>query len=104
MIERHGARDAFVAKDGWVGLVAKRGDGANAPFLIGNPIAGITSQSTASAQTTPGADIETDASLRSRMLQVSAAPPQGGDRNDYIEWALGAIDMRLRTFNEQIGH
>ena len=22
----------------------------------------------------------------------------------YIEWALGAIDMRLRTFNEQIKH
>jgi len=21
----------------------------------------------------------------------------------YIEWALGAIDMRLRTFNEQLG-
>jgi hypothetical protein len=25
-------------------------------------------------------------------------------RQHYIEWAIGAIDMRLRTFNEQITH
>jgi len=57
-------------------------------FLIGNPILGISSQSTASTQTTAGTDIETDASLRTRMLAAYAAPPQGGDRQDYVEWAL----------------
>lgn len=61
---------------------------ANTAFLLSNPIAGIQAQSTASAQTTAGTDIETDDSLRTRMLAAYAAPPQGGDRQDYIEWAL----------------
>jgi len=35
-----------------------------------------------------GADLETLDSLRTRMLAVYAAPPQGGDLNDYALWAL----------------
>ncbi len=56
-------------------------------FLIDGPIAGIQAASTGSAQVTPGADQELDAALRTRMLLAYAAPPQGGDRTDYIEWA-----------------
>lgn len=61
---------------------------ANTIFALANPIAGIQANSTASSQTTAGADQEADDSLRTRMLTVYAAPPQGGDRQDYIEWAL----------------
>lgn len=35
-----------------------------------------------------GADVETDASLRTRMLEVYANPPQGGAKADYVDWAL----------------
>jgi len=34
-----------------------------------------------------GSDIETADSLRSRMLAAYAAPPQGGDLDDYVAWA-----------------
>jgi len=61
---------------------------AGTQFSIANPVDGIIGTSTASAQTTPGTDVETDDSLRTRMLAAYAAPPQGGDRQDYIEWAL----------------
>ncbi len=57
-------------------------------FTLSTPIEGFQSQSVASAQTTAGTDVETDSSLRTRMLAAYAAPPQGGDRQDYIEWAL----------------
>ncbi len=57
-------------------------------FTLGLSVPGVVPQSIASAQTLSAADDETDDSLRTRMLQVYAAPPQGGDRNDYIEWAL----------------
>lgn len=62
---------------------------ANTVFTLINPIAGVTSASTASAQVTVGADAELDDAFRARMLQVYASPPQGGDRQDYIEWAGG---------------
>ncbi len=61
---------------------------AGAPFTLGVPITGVQSVSTASAQVTAGADIELDDSLRTRMLQIYAAPPQGGDSQDYIDWTL----------------
>lgn len=62
--------------------------GTNAVFLLASPIVGIQPQSIASAQVTVGADQELDGALRTRMLLAYAAPPQGGDRTDYIEWAL----------------
>jgi uncharacterized phage protein gp47/JayE len=37
---------------------------------------------------TAGADQEIDDDLRTRMLLAYAAPPQGGDRADYVQWAL----------------
>lgn len=35
-----------------------------------------------------GADLESDDSLRQRMLLAFQSPPHGGDQADYIEWAL----------------
>ncbi|MDE2342910.1 MAG: baseplate J/gp47 family protein [Betaproteobacteria bacterium] len=61
---------------------------ANTVFVLTSPIQYMQAQSVASAQTTVGTDQELDDSLRTRMLAAYAAPPQGGDRQDYIEWAL----------------
>lgn len=52
-------------------------------------IAGISGSGATPGPITGGADIETDAELRSRMLQIYAKPPQGGSIDDYGEWALG---------------
>lgn len=57
-------------------------------MTLGSAIAGIGSTGAASGPITGGADLEADASLRSRMLQAYAAPPQGGDAGDYVGWAL----------------
>ena len=51
-------------------------------------INGIQSTGAAATALTGGADIEDDDSLRSRMLAEYQSPPQGGDVNDYVEWAL----------------
>jgi uncharacterized phage protein gp47/JayE len=60
----------------------------NTVFVLTSPIQYMLAQSTASTQTKAGTDQELDDSLRTRMLAAYAAPPQGGDRQDYIEWAL----------------
>jgi len=52
------------------------------------PIAGINSDAIVDANgITGGADIESDDSLRARLLNVLRNPPQGGNENDYIVWA-----------------
>jgi uncharacterized phage protein gp47/JayE len=48
----------------------------------------VQSSGTVAASLTPGADIELDDSLRTRMLFAYQSPPQGGDSNDFVEWAL----------------
>jgi uncharacterized phage protein gp47/JayE len=73
-------------------LAVVAGAAGNAPegivLSIETTITGIYSQGIASTALTGGSDQEADASLRTRMLAVYAAPPQGGDREDYVEWAL----------------
>jgi uncharacterized phage protein gp47/JayE len=56
-------------------------------LTIATTITGIPFAGVASTPLTGGSDQETDAALRTRMLAVYASPPQGGDRQDYIEWA-----------------
>ena len=51
------------------------------------PVTGVTSAGAASSDLTGGSDVEADDSFRGRMLQVYSAPPQGGARIDYVEWA-----------------
>lgn len=64
-----------------------------AQFVFSSQVANVPSASTASAQTTAGVDVELDAALRTRMLAAYAAPPQGGDANDYVEWALSVAGV-----------
>lgn len=37
-----------------------------------------------------GGDLESDDSLRERLLNRIQQPPQGGDANDYVQWTLAA--------------
>jgi len=57
-------------------------------LVLGTSIAGLQSNWTVTESITPGADLEQDDSLRSRMLQVYQSPPQGGSQSDYETWAL----------------
>ncbi len=57
-------------------------------FTLSQAIAGIQSNGSVSTAFTGGADIERDDSLRSRMLAAYQNPPQGGDEDDYVTWAL----------------
>jgi uncharacterized phage protein gp47/JayE len=56
-------------------------------MTLGTSITGISSAGTVTTVFTGGADIETDDSLRSRMLFAYQNPPQGGAVKDYIAWA-----------------
>lgn len=53
-----------------------------------SPIAGVNSVATLTAGATTGANEEDDDSLRSRLLTRIQQPPHGGNRQDYINWAL----------------
>lgn len=61
---------------------------AGTPLTLGTAIAGVTSTGAAATDFTGGADLETDDSLRARMLLAYQNPPHGGDQADYVEWAL----------------
>lgn len=56
-------------------------------LTFASPLAGIPSSATVVTME-GGAEVESDASLRTRMLQAFMAPPQGGDLADYVGWAL----------------
>ncbi len=54
-----------------------------------SPVSGVNSAATVnSAGLTGGADTETDASLRQRLLARIQNPPHGGAQADYVAWAL----------------
>lgn len=57
-------------------------------LFLRSGISGVTGAGAASATFSGGAEVESDDQLRSRMLQVYAAPPQGGAITDYANWAL----------------
>lgn len=56
-------------------------------YTLSGPIAGVTSVVTSGGMT-GGTDIESDDSLRTRMLIVYSSPPSGGNAEDYVSWAL----------------
>ena len=62
-------------------------DPGGAQIAIASPIAGINSSGTTGI-CTGGADAETQDALRTRMLFQYRNPPQGGDADDYVGWAL----------------
>lgn len=54
-----------------------------------SPIAGVDATATVAAGGLAGAaDEETDAALRTRLLDRLRSPPQGGAAADYVAWAL----------------
>ncbi|MEM8698935.1 MAG: baseplate J/gp47 family protein [Pseudomonadota bacterium] len=53
-----------------------------------NSLTGIDAQAILQTEGAGGADVETDALLRARMLTRLQAPPQGGAETDYRVWAL----------------
>ena len=75
---------AFAAvKTGTAGNVA-----IGTPMSLGIVVGGINSAGTATTAATGGTDQEVDTSLRTRMLLAYQAPAQGGDKTDYVQWAL----------------
>lgn len=71
------------------GLTGAFGDAViNTVLTLGQAIAGVQSNGIVTTAFTGGADLETDDSLRSRMLAAFQNPPQGGAQPDYVEWAL----------------
>lgn len=61
--------------------------GVGVSMSLASPISGISTSSGVVVSLTGGTDQETQAALRTRMLQDYAAPPQGGDLADYTSWA-----------------
>lgn len=59
-----------------------------AAFALGSGVAGVSAAGAAAGPITGGAAVESDDSLRSRMLLAYANPPQGGSASDYRQWAL----------------
>lgn len=76
---------------------SKGGAGGNA--LVGTAmslfagISGVSNSGVATGAIAGGADIETDAQLRSRMLLAYATPAQGGSITDYSNWALAVAGV-----------
>jgi uncharacterized phage protein gp47/JayE len=64
--------------------------GVGALLTLTSPPAsgGVNGTFVVTAVVTNGTDAETDNSLKSRMLGAFANPPQGGDLEDYVQWAL----------------
>jgi uncharacterized phage protein gp47/JayE len=60
---------------------------AGTSFTLGQAIAGVTSTGT-SGVISGGADLETEAAFRSRVVQAYQLPVQGGAIYDYQQWAL----------------
>ncbi|MCO6414824.1 baseplate J/gp47 family protein [Siccirubricoccus sp. KC 17139] len=69
-------------------------DGANGnadagiTLTLTSPIAGVLPAGVSASVITGGADQEDNESLRTRMNQAYASPPQGGAADDYVTWAM----------------
>jgi uncharacterized phage protein gp47/JayE len=61
---------------------------AGTTMTLAQAIAGVQSSGTVSVAFFGGADLETDDSLRTRMLSAYQNQPQGGAASDYVRWAL----------------
>ncbi|SDH06339.1 MULTISPECIES: baseplate J/gp47 family protein [unclassified Duganella] len=73
------------------GLTGAFGNTAKgATMTLAQSIAGVQSNGVVDAEMKGGADLESNDSLRSRMLIAYQQAPQGGGRTDYESWAKGA--------------
>lgn len=55
---------------------------------LGVAVDGIQSTGSVTAVVSSGADIEDQEEYRARVLDAYQRPPHGGDRDDYVRWAL----------------
>ncbi|MGJ8619623.1 MAG: baseplate J/gp47 family protein [Methylophilaceae bacterium] len=69
------------------------------------PISGLNSTATvATGGLVGGADIESDSSLRGRLLARLQQPPQGGADYDYVNWALEVPGVtRAWVYPQELG-
>ncbi|NNP68970.1 baseplate J/gp47 family protein [Acinetobacter sp. Ac_5812] len=59
---------------------------ADTQFALGQSISGVNSSGT-SGLITGGADLESEADFKARVIAAYQSTPQGGAKNDYEEWA-----------------
>lgn len=73
------------------------GEAANADagvaLTLTSPVLGVTATGVTTAPITGGADTETDASLRNRLLARIRTLPSGGAAQDYVTWALSVAGV-----------
>ena len=82
------------------GKVGATGNTATGSILtLGTSIAGVNSNGVVSTAFTGGADLETDASLKSRMLLAYQSVPSGGAVSDYQKWALAISGVTRAWIN-----
>jgi uncharacterized phage protein gp47/JayE len=68
------------------GLSGNAAEGA--ALQLSSPVPGVKAQASAHTNLVGGADEETDASLRARLLTRIQRSPSGGSGRDYVTWAL----------------
>lgn len=73
----------------------------NDVISILSPIAGLDSNATVTSIITEPEDVESDESLRSRLLDRIRNPPSGGAANDYVQWALAVPGITRAWINPQ---
>ncbi len=79
---------ATVAVEAVIGAAAGNTD-AGAALALSTAIAGVQPNAVvAVGGLTGGADVESDDNFRARLLVRIRQPPQGGDAEDYVAWAL----------------
>jgi uncharacterized phage protein gp47/JayE len=77
-------------------------------FVTGSPystlqlqtsLSGVLNTVTVTSNFTGGADVETEDSLRTRLIELFSNPPQGGCLADYVTWALAATPAITRAWS-----
>ena len=75
---------------------------SGAMIVISSPVAGVQSTGLVSSAFVGGADAESDAELRTRMLLSYQTQPQGGAQGDYVVWSE-AVPGVTRAWCERNG-
>ncbi len=85
------------------GLASNLGAGLTVVFV--SPVSGVAASATVAAGgLAGGADAESDAALRARLLDRIRQPPQGGAAHDYAAWAVEVPDItRAWVYPEELG-
>ena len=87
-------------------VAGQAGNGAAGITLnLDSPIVGVNASAVVTAGAlTGGANIESDDSLRARLLERIRLPPQGGAKSDYVGWAKEVPGVtRAWSYPEEMG-